>query len=148
MEGTTIWRKMITEMRGADLMVCRINEICKEYNLMRFYFFELKKCEGEKFLVGFFRNYRCRFCFGGRGDGLKWCPHKVISAQSFTQCLVATRDVSSFHHSNMCASFCPNAWVCAPRATNRDLESVFARRKVNAWICACQATDRDLETKG
>ena len=40
-----------------------------------------------------------------------------------------------------------NAWICAQRATDRDLESVFVKRKVNAWICACQTTDRDLETK-
>ena len=65
--------------------------------------------------------------------------------------------------SNMSASFCVNAWICAPqatdrdpqsfnvnawicaqRATDRDLESVF---NVNAWICAQSATDRDLETK-
>ena len=38
-----------------------------------------------------------------------------------------------------------NAWICAQRATDRDLESVFVKRKVNAWICACQTTDRDLE---
>ena len=37
-----------------------------------------------------------------------------------------------------------NAWICARRATDRDLESVF---NVNAWICACQTTDRDLGTK-
>ena len=67
--------------------------------------------------------------------------------------------------SNMSASFCVNAWICDPQATDRDLESfenawictcqatdrdlesVFVKRKVNAWICACQATDRDLETK-
>ena len=36
-----------------------------------------------------------------------------------------------------------NAWICAQRATDRDLESVF---NVNAWICACQTTDRDLES--
>ena len=40
-----------------------------------------------------------------------------------------------------------NAWICAQRATDRDLESVFVKRKVNAWICASQTTDRDLETK-
>ena len=40
-----------------------------------------------------------------------------------------------------------NAWICAQRATDRDLESVFVKRKVNARICAPQATDRDLETK-
>ena len=62
--------------------------------------------------------------------------------QDFTT-FFATRSKES----NTCASFCPNAWVCACQATNRDLESVFARRKVNAWICACQATERDLETK-
>ena len=40
-----------------------------------------------------------------------------------------------------------NAWICAPQATNRDLESVSATKKVNAWVCALSATDRDLETK-
>ena len=37
-----------------------------------------------------------------------------------------------------------NARICAHQSTDRDLESVF---NVNAWICACQTTDRDLETK-
>ena len=37
-----------------------------------------------------------------------------------------------------------NAWIYARHSTDRDLESVF---NVNAWICACQTTDRDLETK-
>ena len=37
-----------------------------------------------------------------------------------------------------------NARICARSTTDRDLESVF---NVNAWICACQTTDRDLETK-
>ena len=32
-------------------------------------------------------------------------------------------------------------------STNRDLESVFVKRKVNARICAQSTTDRDLETK-
>ena len=32
------------------------------------------------------------------------------------------------------------------QTTDRDLESVFVKRKVNAWICACQTTDRDLES--
>ena len=31
------------------------------------------------------------------------------------------------------------------QTTNRDLESVFVKRKVNARICAHQSTDRDLE---
>ena len=44
-------------------------------------------------------------------------------------------------------SFFVNAWICAQRGTDRDLESVFVKRKVNARICARQATDRDLETK-
>ena len=39
-----------------------------------------------------------------------------------------------------------NAWICAQRATDRDLESVFVERKVNAWICARHSTDRDLES--
>ena len=34
----------------------------------------------------------------------------------------------------------------ALEATDRDLESVFVKRKVFAWVCACQATDRDLES--
>ena len=38
--------------------------------------------------------------------------------------------------------FVANAWICAPQATDRDLESFF----VNAWICTFQATDRDLES--
>ena len=46
--------------------------------------------------------------------------------------------------SNMSASFCTNAWLCACQATDRDLESVFVRRKENAWICAPQSTDHDL----
>ena len=33
----------------------------------------------------------------------------------------------------------------ALEATDRDLESVFVKRKVNARICAHQSTDRDLE---
>ena len=55
------------------------------------------------------------------------------------------------------------AWICAQRATDRDLESSSTRRRgmlgyvlvrqptvifrvfVNAWIRTCQATDRDLE---
>ena len=36
----TISAKMITEMRGADFIVFRINENGKLRNLMRFYFFE------------------------------------------------------------------------------------------------------------
>ena len=39
-----------------------------------------------------------------------------------------------------------NAWICAQRATDRDLESVFVKRKVNAWICARHSTDHDLES--
>ena len=34
-------------------------------------------------------------------------------------------------------------WICARRATDRDLESF----NLNAWICVRGATDRDLETK-
>ena len=45
--------------------------------------------------------------------------------------------------SNMSASFCVNAWICAPQATDRDLESFI----VNAWTRAQSTTDRDLETK-
>ena len=43
----------------------------------------------------------------------------------------------------MCASCCANAWTCAPRATDHDLESVSARRQVNASICARRATDHE-----
>ena len=42
--------------------------------------------------------------------------------------------------------FFMNAWMCAHQSTDRDLESVFVKRKVNAWICAQRATDRDLES--
>ena len=42
--------------------------------------------------------------------------------------------------------FFANAWKCAQWATDRDLESVFVKRKVNAWICARHSTDRDLES--
>ena len=45
--------------------------------------------------------------------------------------------------SNTNAIFVANAWICACRATDCDLESVFVRRRVNAWICARRATDRD-----
>ena len=41
----------------------------------------------------------------------------VLAKQCFTQCSVATRDVLS-------PSVVRNAWICAPRATDRDLESV------------------------
>ena len=46
----------------------------------------------------------------------------------------------------VCASFSVNAWTCARRSTDRDLESVSASFSENAWICASQTTDRDLET--
>ena len=36
--------------------------------------------------------------------------------------------------------------MCAPRATDRDLESVSASFSVNAWTCARLSTDRDLES--
>ena len=39
-----------------------------------------------------------------------------------------------------------NAWICTCQATDRDLESVFVRRKENAWTCAQSTTDRDLES--
>ena len=63
--------------------------------------------------------------------------------------------------SNMSASFCVDAWMCAPQATDRDPQSFnvnawkCARRTtdrdpesfcVNDWICTCQATDRDLQS--
>ena len=40
-------------------------------------------------------------------------------------------------------SFCANAWLCARRATDRDLESVSATKKVNAWLNAPRITDGD-----
>ena len=49
-----------------------------------------------------------------------------------------------------------NSWICAPRSTDRDLQRVFAKRKMlgyvsasrqaNAWICASRSSDRDLES--
>ena len=38
-----------------------------------------------------------------------------------------------------------DAWICTCQATDRDLESVFVRRKENAWTCAQSTTDCDLE---
>ena len=35
------------------------------------------------------------------------------------------------------------AWNCAQQATDRDLESVSAVRRVNPWICALLTTDHD-----
>ena len=49
--------------------------------------------------------------------------------------------------SNTCATYCANAGICAPRATDRDLESVSASFCMNAWICARHATDRDLASQ-
>ena len=43
----------------------------------------------------------------------------------------------------MSAIFCWNAWTCACQATDRDLESVFVKRKVNAWIGTPRSTDHD-----
>ena len=37
-------------------------------------------------------------------------------------------------------------WLCARRATDRDLESFSVVRMANAWTRACQATDRGLES--
>ena len=37
-------------------------------------------------------------------------------------------------------------WLCARRATDRDLESFSVVRMANAWTRARQATDRDLES--
>ena len=79
----------------------------------------------------------------------------MISAQCFTQCLVATLDVSSAlqffatraKESTTCASFCVNAWPRSRQATDRDLESSSTRRKANSWTRARLATDRDLESK-
>ena len=120
--------------------------------------------------------------------------HKVISAQCFTQCSLATRDhvfvqtrprsptraqvfarvLGHVHYGQptvisrvpspgdrwmlgyvlrgqptvifrVSASFCVNAWIRAPRLTDRDPESVSASFCVNARICA-RATDRDLES--
>ena len=45
------------------------------------------------------------------------------------------------------ASFSEDAWICAPRATDRDLETVSASFSVNAWTCARRSTDRDLESQ-
>ena len=45
-------------------------------------------------------------------------------------------------HSPRVQVFVANAWICAPRATDRDPQSF----NVNAWICAQRAADRDLES--
>ena len=44
------------------------------------------------------------------------------------------------------SSFSEDAWICAPRATDRDLGTVSASFSVNAWTCARRSTDRDLQS--
>ena len=61
----------------------------------------------------------------------------VLAKQCFTQFSVATRDVFS-------PSVVSNAWICALRATDHDLESVTAWSKVNAWIRARPATHHNI----
>ena len=83
----------------------------------------------------------------------EWCEFKQarlcgppVKAQATARVDVPTARVFPVwtKESNTCTSFLlANAWICAQRATDRDLESLFA----NAWICAQRATDRDLETK-
>ena len=46
----------------------------------------------------------------------------------------------------MSASFRTKGWICARRATDRDLDSVIVRRKENAWMCAQSTTDCDLQS--
>ena len=92
-------------------------------------------------------------------DGVKWCPHKVISAQcSECQSNVSSNrrgcgsPVKAQAHRRQHGWTCPqparvqvfvaNAWICAPQATDRDPQSF----NVNAWICAHQSTDCDLES--
>ena len=43
----------------------------------------------------------------------------------------------------MRASYCANAWICARRTTDRDLESP-RQEKVNSSICARPTTHHDL----
>ena len=45
------------------------------------------------------------------------------------------------------ASFSEDAWMCAPGATDGDLETVSASFSLNASTCAQQSTDRDLESQ-
>ena len=55
------------------------------------------------------------------------------------------------HHTTACTHITHNTphntHHTPHQTTDCDLESVFDKRKVNARICAPQATDRDLETK-
>ena len=61
------------------------------------------------------------FCFlwEKKSDGLKWCPHKVISCVHGGQPIVLLR--APFSRRQV------NAWICARRATDRDLQRVSAR---------------------
>ena len=73
----------------------------------------------------------------GKGDGLKWCPHKVISAHMLGHVHGGQPTVIL----SVSASFCVNAWICAARSTDRDPDFC-----VNAWTCPRRATDRDLQS--
>ena len=139
----------------------------------------------------FYENQMFLFLGGGGGgkgksDALKRCPHKVISAHAlactasnrpwFWGCLSpGDRWMHGFVHVGQptvlfrdSASFCVNAWICAARSTDRDLESRRAflwecldmsssgnrpwswvcqrneRKKRNAWICAPRTSNHDL----
>ena len=61
------------------------------------------------------KDSQINFCFFWRKG--KWCPHKVIS------CVHGGQPTVNFRVS---ASLSQYAWICAPRATDRDLESVSA----------------------
>ena len=71
-------------------------------------------------------------------DNRPWSWEFFVNARIST-CQATDRDLESVFVKRKV-----NAWICARHSTDRDLESVF---NVNAWICACQTTDRDLETK-
>ena len=93
------------------------------------------------------------FFFGGfwgdgESDGLKWCPHKVISAQC--------PECQSGANSNKRGCGPPVKAQATARVdvpTARVFPAVDSRSPTrvqvfvaNAWICAQRATDRDLES--
>ena len=85
---------------------------------------------------------QCPECHSGVNSN-KRCCGTPAQAQASARVDVPTARVfpAWTMESYMSASFCVNAWICAPQATDRDPQSF----NVNAWICARRATDRDLE---
>ena len=113
----TIPAKLITKIKNAKEIVFRVNRNTNVRNVMED-FCELIEAVMEINPVRcILRNYRFSF----------WQPSRT-------------------KESNMCASDCANAWICARPTTDRDLECPRPE-KANGWLCARQATDHDPESK-